>query len=45
MTFQSTEHELVDRIQAGKEEKVSCILFNPGAFTILALLLEMLFLV
>ena len=34
MTFQSNaEHELVDRIQAGKEEKVSCILFNPGAFT------------
>ena len=34
MTFQSNaEHELVARIQAGKEEKVSCILFNPGAFT------------
>jgi 3-dehydroquinate dehydratase-2 len=34
MTFQrNAEHELVDRIQAGKEEKVSCILFNPGAFT------------
>ena len=34
MTFQSNaEHELVDRIQTGKEEKVSCILFNPGAFT------------
>ena len=34
MTFQSNaEHELVDRIQAAKEEKVSCILFNPGAFT------------
>ena len=34
MTFQSNaEHELVDRIQAGKEENVSCILFNPGAFT------------
>ena len=33
-TFQSNaEHELVDRIQAGKDEKVSCILFNPGAFT------------
>ena len=32
--FQSNaEHELVDRIQALKEEKVSCILFNPGAFT------------
>ncbi len=30
MTFQSNaEHELVDRIQTGKEEKVSCILFNP----------------
>jgi len=34
MTFQSNaEHELVDRIQTAKEEKVSCILFNPGAFT------------
>ena len=34
MTFQSNaEHELVDRIQAGKNENVSCILFNPGAFT------------
>jgi len=34
MTFQSNaEHELVDRIQTGKEEKVSCILFNPRAFT------------
>ena len=34
MTFQSNaEHELVDRIQAGKEENVSCILFTPGAFT------------
>ena len=33
-TFQSNaEHELVDRIQAGKNENVSCILFNPGAFT------------
>lgn len=33
-TFQSNaEHELVDRIQAGKKEKVACILFNPGAFT------------
>ena len=33
-TFQSNaEHELVDRIQAGKNESVSCILFNPGAFT------------
>ena len=32
--FQSNaEHELVDRIQAGKNENVSCILFNPGAFT------------
>ena len=31
-TFQSNaEHELVDRIQAGKNEIVSCILFNPGA--------------
>jgi 3-dehydroquinate dehydratase-2 len=30
-TFQSNaEHELVDRIQEGK---VTCILFNPGAFT------------
>ena len=33
-TFQSNaEHELVDRIQKGKEEKMTCILFNPGAFT------------
>ncbi len=33
-TFQSNaEHELVDRIQAGKKEHVACILFNPGAFT------------
>jgi 3-dehydroquinate dehydratase-2 len=33
-TFQSNaEHELVDRIQAGKKENVACILFNPGAFT------------
>ena len=33
-TFQSNaEHELVDRIQAAKNENVSCILFNPGAFT------------
>ena len=33
-TFQSNaEHELVDRIQEGKNENVSCILFNPGAFT------------
>ena len=33
-TFQSNaEHELVDRIQAGKKENVVCILFNPGAFT------------
>ena len=33
-TFQSNaEHELVDRIRAGKNENVSCILFNPGAFT------------
>ena len=33
-TFQSNaEHELGDRIQAGKDENVSCILFNPGAFT------------
>ena len=33
-SFQSNaEHELVDRIQAGKNENVSCILFNPGAFT------------
>ena len=31
-TFQSNaEHELVDRIQAAKNENVSCILFNPGA--------------
>ena len=34
LTFQSNaEHELVDRIQAGKKENVACILFNPGAFT------------
>ena len=33
-TFQSNaEHELVNRIQSGKEEDVACILFNPGAFT------------
>ena len=33
-TFQSNaEHELVERIQAGKKENVACILFNPGAFT------------
>ena len=32
--FQSNaEHELVDRIQAAKNEKVKIILFNPGAFT------------
>ena len=35
ITFEQSnaEHELVDRIQAGKNENVSCILFNPGAFT------------
>ena len=44
-TFQSNaEHELVDRIQAGKDEKVSCILFNPGAFTHTSVALETLFL-
>ena len=33
-TFQSNaEHELVNRIQRGKEEDIACILFNPGAFT------------
>ena len=33
-TFQSNaEHELVNRIQSGKEEDIACILFNPGAFT------------
>tara|TARA_B100000886_G_scaffold34685_1_gene21620 strand:+ start:460 stop:894 length:435 start_codon:yes stop_codon:yes gene_type:complete len=32
--FQSNaEHELVDAIQAAKTDDVSCILFNPGAFT------------
>ena len=32
--FQSNaEHELVDAIQAAKTDGVSCILFNPGAFT------------
>ena len=32
--FQSNaEHELVDAIQNAKQNNVSCILFNPGAFT------------
>ena len=32
--FQSNaEHELVNAIQDAKKNKVSCILFNPGAFT------------
>jgi 3-dehydroquinate dehydratase-2 len=29
----NAEHELVDEIQAAKDNDVSCILFNPGAFT------------
>ena len=29
----NAEHELVDAIQAAKTDGVSCILFNPGAFT------------
>ena len=29
----NAEHELVDAIQAAKDNDVSCILFNPGAFT------------
>ena len=29
----NAEHELVDAIQAAKNDGVSCILFNPGAFT------------
>ena len=29
----NAEHELVDAIQAAKNDNVSCILFNPGAFT------------
>ena len=29
----NAEHELVDAIQAAKDSDVSCILFNPGAFT------------
>ena len=29
----NAEHELVDAIQAAKIDGVSCILFNPGAFT------------
>ena len=32
--FQSNaEHELIDRIQQGREERTALILFNPGAFT------------
>ena len=34
MFFKSNaEHELVDAIQNAKQNNVSCILFNPGAFT------------
>ena len=29
----NAEHELVDAIQTAKNDDVSCILFNPGAFT------------
>ncbi len=29
----NAEHELVDAIQEAKKNNVSCILFNPGAFT------------
>ena len=29
----NAEHELVNAIQAAKDNDVSCILFNPGAFT------------
>ena len=29
----NAEHVLVDAIQAAKDNDVSCILFNPGAFT------------
>jgi 3-dehydroquinate dehydratase-2 len=29
----NAEHELVDAIQTAKTDGVSCILFNPGAFT------------
>ena len=29
----NAEHELVEAIQAAKTDGVSCILFNPGAFT------------
>jgi len=32
--FQSNaEHELIDRIQQSREERITLILFNPGAFT------------
>tara|TARA_B100001029_G_scaffold5679_1_gene4091 strand:+ start:3818 stop:4252 length:435 start_codon:yes stop_codon:yes gene_type:complete len=34
ITFQSNaEHELVDKIQEARNQEISCILFNPGAFT------------
>ena len=34
MTFQSNaEHEIVEKIHAAKEDNVSKILMNPGAFT------------
>ncbi len=29
----NAEHELVEAIQEAKKNQVSCILFNPGAFT------------
>jgi 3-dehydroquinate dehydratase-2 len=32
--FQSNaEHELIDRIQQGRDDRTALILFNPGAFT------------
>ncbi len=34
LCFQSNaEHELVEKIHEAKQEKVKCIIFNPGAFT------------
>ena len=34
ISFQSNaEHELVEKIQEAQSDGVSCIIFNPGAFT------------